>query len=321
MPKIAQTVEEMLLEDDSKVEETQPESILEPDDEVVETTPVVETKPEEPKVEEKAEEKVEEPAADTISSDETPEPTQDVVVEPAQPEKLFAGKYKNVEELEKAYLESQSALTKKSQAVSEKVKEAESMIDEREFEAMVDTEIGDKAINIINKTYATITDQEVQKTAAQYLMSFNTTGDSRYMEAYFNCLDRSVERQLQRQLAQIDMETRQSFASRRSEIIYEPAKKELLQIESEDPEFIKENADILVQVIKSNPKTSVKEIRSLIKQVESRAVEKYKKTLIAQPKIEKSVIIPATKAPAPRPEDKPKKPEYAMSVAEMLATA
>ena len=59
-----------------------------------------------------------------------------------------------------------------------------------------------------------------------------------------------MERQLQRQLAQIDMETRQSFASRRSEIIYEPAKKELLQIESEDPEFIKENADILVQVIK-----------------------------------------------------------------------
>lgn len=311
MEQIAKTVEEMLMEDDSTVEETKPESIFEPDDEVAETTPVEETKPEEPKIEEK----VEEPATDTISSEESVESTPDVV---EQPKKLYAGKYERPEDLEKAYTELQSAFTKKSQAVSEKVKETETLIDDREFENKIAAEVETKALDAITKTYVSITDPEIRKKAAECLMGYNTTGDTRYMELYYNCLEPSVDRQLQKQLTQISLETRQSYASRRNEIMYEPVKKELLEMESEDPEFLKENADILVQVIKSNPKTSIREIRDLIKQVEERAIDKYKKISITAPKVEKSPIVPAQKAQPPKAEDKPKKPEYAMSVKEML---
>lgn len=301
----------------------EPEVKEEPKVEEVPTTEpkkeeVVEAPEEEPKPEVKEEPKAEESVDNTTSSSEKPEDTQDIVEELEQPKKKYAGKFENPDDLEKAYTDLQTAFTKKSMAVSEKVKETESLIDEREFEARIDAEIETKAIDLINKTYATITDPEAQKTAAQYLMGYNTSGDTRYMEAYFNCLDRSVERQLQRQLTQISIETRQSYASRRNEIVYEPARKELMEIEAEDPDFIKENSEILVQVLKSNPKTSVKEIRSLVKQVRKKAVEDYKKTIQTQPKVEKSAVVPTQKAPAPKPEDAPKKPERLMSVKEML---
>ena len=315
---IIDMLQEPEVKEELKVEEA---PTAEPEKEEVVEAPEEEPKPEvkeEPKAEVKEEPKAEESVDNTTSSSEKPEDTQDIVEEPEQPKKKYAGKFENPDDLEKAYIDLQTAFTKKSMAVSEKVKEAESLVDEREFEAMIDAEIETKAIDLINKTYATITDPEAQKIAAQYLMGYNTSGDIRYIEAYFNCLDRSVERQLQRQLTQISIETRQSYASRRNEIIYEPARKELMEIEAEDPDFIKENSEILVQALRSNPKTSVKEIRSLIKQVREKAVEDYKKTILKKPKVEKSAVVPTQKAPAPKPEDKPKKPERLMSVKEML---
>ena len=305
MTEKVKTIMEMLAEEPEKKEEVKVEEVQ------PEKSEAAEIKVEEPKIEEKAEEvKIE-------TSDEEPAKEEVEEVKPAE-KKLYAGKFEKPEDLEKAYSELQSAFTKKSQNVSEKVKETETLLDEREFEQKVASEIENKALGLIEKSFAGITDEESRKKGAEYLMGYKSTGDYRFIEAYYNCLPPTVDRQLQKQLTQVALETRQDFASRRSEIMYEPVKKELMEIEKEDPEFLKVNQDILVQAIKNNPKTSVKEIRELIKVVQNRAVEDYKKSQKSAPKVEKSAITPVQKAPAPKPEDAPKKPFYQMSVKEML---
>lgn len=326
MGEVVKTIAEMLAEPmETEVAEKKDEVVIE---KPAESNPAPSDIPEEkepdvkdPEVKEQEDVVQPEPKDEEIQpepKDEEiqPEPKVDepVVVE----KKLYAGKFEKPEDLEKAYGELQSAFTKKSQNVSEKIKETESMLDEREFQNKMASVIEDKALSLIEKTYATITDDESRKQAAEMLMGYKSTGDVRYIDNFYNFLDPTVDRQLQKNLTALSLSVKQDFASRRNEIMYEPVKKELAEIEAEDPEFLKENQEILVQVIRNNPKTSVRETRELIKQVEARAVEKYKKTLTVAPKVEKSPIIPVQKASAPKPEDAPKKPWEKMTVKEML---
>lgn len=271
---------------------------------------------------EPAEETSAEPAEESKPAEEpaTEEPAEEPVTEeePVEtPKELILGKFKTVEDLQKAYTNLEQQYSKKSQQVSEATK----ISNPSEFDNMVSQEISKAGWDLVNKAMETISDPEQLKEATFALEQYKRTGDGSLLEKARGFLSPRVDRQLEVEFMNTSAAIKQEANRYRDEIELQPVRESLEELEKEDPDWLNEKThqDILVEAIKLNRKVNVREIKNLIKTVEEKAVERYKaKERKQQVKKEEKVSAVSVKAPERVDPPAPKKEWYNMSLEEQL---
>lgn len=216
----------------------------------------------------KEEAKSEEPAAEEVKNAE----------EPAQEEQapLILGKFKSQDDLINAYQNLQKEFSKKSQQVVE----ASHMSTPDELEKTISEKIENMAVEEVRNTLLKIDNDEDRKEAIDALERYRKTGDYQLVEKARSFLSNKADRYLEVNLRDKAAEIKQDYLSKRDEIELEPVREQLMALEQEDPEWLKDedNQAIIVEAIKLNRKVDVKGVKQLIDNVAKKAVESYKKS-------------------------------------------
>lgn len=277
-------------------ESTQPKTEEEP---VEKKAPVAEEDPKAKK----------EPETVPEKADEDPEV-------PEQP-KLYAGRFKTPEELEKGYENLQREFSKKAQQAKEAV---ETFTTPGEFEMRIAAAIDKVAVEKVEHAVGAINNPEHLKEATAAIAMYKRTGDIVHIEKARGFLDRTTDRRLDREMFNAAAEIKQDFLSKRTEIEMEPIKEQLMEMHKEDPDWVmdKDNQSIMDLAISLNPRVDLREIKKMIQDLGTRAVEKYKageaakiaKEAAKKPNVSLDGGARTPPPPAPKSEDEMTTAEY-----------
>lgn len=293
------------LKDFAPQEPTEPETPAEPAPE--EPTPAEEPAqpaPEEPQ-----------PTEPEPAPAEEPEPAP---AEPAQPEepKMYAGKFKSVDDLVEGYKNLEKRFTEKSQVAKEAVQ-----VKSDDFDKAVKTAIAEENWKIVNQAFETIAKPEDAKEAQYLLSQFRRTGDASLLEQARGYLDARVDRRLEVDCMNKAAEIQQRANEHRQEILLKPLSDELDKMAEEDPAFMndEQNQNLLAMAIKLNPTTI--DVRAVKKEIQAYYKMAYEKGKLAA---EKAVAkkaekqAPSLKSKAHVEPPKPVKPDWQKTTQEML---
>lgn len=282
------------------------------------------TEPENPATEEPADKETQpseptEPAKPAEGGEQATEPTEPT--QPEQPEKapeLILGKFKNPEELAKAYTNLEKMYSQKQQKAAEERKYTEP----DEFDRMVASEIENVALQTLEKTIGTISNPEHLKEATAALAMYKRTGDLKHIETARGFLDNATDRRLEVELRNVAGQIKQAANAHRDEIELAPQQAVLQEIEDEDPDWLAEplHQNLIVMALQLNRKADIREVKKQIDAIGENAVKKYiaaeaKKAAVAAAKKPTVSIKDASRAMPPEPPKDFKK----MSIEEQLA--
>ena len=157
------------LKDFAPQEPTEPETPAEPAPE--EPAPAEEPEPAQPESGEP------QPTEPEPAPAEEPKPVE----EPAQPEepKMYAGKFKSVDDLVEGYKNLEKRFTEKAQVAKEAVQ-----VKSDDFDKAVKTAIAEENWKIVNQAFETIAKPEDAKEAQYLLSQFRRTGDPALLEQH-----------------------------------------------------------------------------------------------------------------------------------------
>lgn len=248
--------------------------------------------------------------------DEPATPPATSATEAPEP-KLILGKFKSQEDLEKAYVNLEKMHSQKMQ----KTQEENKFTSPTEFDNAVVGAIERVALRQVEDAVSKIADPEHLKEATAAVAMYRRTGDIQYIDQARGYLDRAADRRLQDDMRNAALEIKQQYGARRDEIMLQPIREGLIELEKEDPEWMKEelHQQVLTAAIKLNNRVNVKSIKEMITQIGEHAVEKYKaaearKKAIADAK-KPNVSVKSATAPTPKT---PEKPWDQMSLQEQL---
>lgn len=293
------------LKDLNPQEPTEPETPAEPAPE--EPAPAEEPAqpaPEEPK-----------PADPEPAPAEEPTPAPE---EPAQPEepKMYAGKFKSVDDLVEGYKNLEKRFTEKAQVAKEAVQ-----VKSDDFDRAVKTAIAEENWKIVNQAFETIAKPEDAKEAQYLLSQFRRTGDPALLEQARGYLDARVDRRLEVDCMNKAAEIQQRANEHRQEILLKPLSDELDKMAEEDPTFMndEQNRNLLAMAIKLNPTTI--DVRAVKKEIQAYYKMAYEKGKLAAEKVAAKKAekqAPSLKSKEHVEPPKPVKPDWQKTTQEML---
>lgn len=297
------------LKDFAPQEPTEPETPAEPAPE--EPTPAEE--PAQPAPEES------QPTEPEPAPAEEPEPAPTEPTEPAQPEepKMYAGKFKSVDDLVEGYKNLEKRFTEKAQVAKEAVQ-----VKSDDFDKAVKTAIAEENWKIVNQAFETIEKPEDAKEAQYLLSQFRRTGDPALLEQARGYLDARVDRRLEVDCMNKAAEIQQRANEHRQEILLKPLSDELDKMAEEDPAFMndEQNQNLLAMAIKLNPTTI--DVRAVKKEIQAYYKMAYEKGKLAAEKAAAKKVeqksAPSLKSPAHVEQPKPEKPYWQKSIEEQL---
>ena len=296
------------LKDLAPQEPTEPETPAEP----APAEPAPAEEPAQPE-EEKPQPTEPEPAPAEESEPAPAEPT-----EPAQPEepKMYAGKFKSVDDLVEGYKNLEKRFTEKAQVAKEAVQ-----VKSDDFDKAVKTAIAEENWKIVNQAFETIAKPEDAKEAQYLLSQFRRTGDPALLEQARGYLDARVDRRLEVDCMNKAAEIQQRANEHRQEILLKPLSDELDKMAEEDPAFMndEQNQNLLAMAIKLNPTTI--DVRAVKKEIQAYYKMAYEKGKLAAEKAAAKKAekqAPSLKSKAYVEPPKPEKPDWQKTTQEML---
>lgn len=262
----------------------------------------------------------EEPATEPAPANEPTEPQEPTTPDESQPTepatepattepapageepKLILGKFKTHEDLEKAYVNLEKMASQKAQRATEEQR----FTSPTEFDNMVAANIEKVALNHIETAISKIADPEQLKEATAALAMYRRTGDLEHIERARGYLDRGADRRLETDLRNAAASIKEEMGARRDDILLEPVKEALMELEEEDSEWMQDpiHQQVLTASIKLNRQVNVRAIKEMINEIGENAVKKYiaaeakKKAVAAETK--PNVSVKAASAPAPK---------------------
>lgn len=247
---------------------------------------------------------------------EEPEPAP---TEPAQPEepKMYAGKFKSVDDLVEGYKNLEKRFTEKAQVAKEAVQ-----VKSNDFDKAVKTAIAEENWKIVNQAFETIEKPEDAKEAQYLLSQFRRTGDPALLEQARGYLDARVDRRLEVDCMNKAAEIQQRANEHRQEILLKPLSDELDKMAEEDPAFMndEQNQNLMAMAIKLNPTTI--DVRAVKKEIQAYYKMAYEKGKLAAEKAAAKKVeqksAPSLKSPAHVEQPKPEKPYWQKSIEEQL---
>lgn len=296
------------LKDFAPQEPTEPETPAEPAPE----EPAPAEEPAQPEAEEP------QPTEPEPAPAEEPEPAPAEPTEPAQPEepKMYAGKFKSVDDLVEGYKNLEKRFTEKSQVAKEAVQ-----VKSDDFDKAVKTAIAEENWKIVNQAFETIAKPEDAKEAQYLLSQFRRTGDPALLEQARGYLDARVDRRLEVDCMNKAAEIQQRANEHRQEILLKPLSDELDKMAEEDPAFMndEQNQNLMAMAIRLNPTTI--DVRAVKKEIQAYYKMAYEKGKLAAEKAvakkaEKQAPSLTSKAHVEPP--KPVKPDWQKTTQEML---
>lgn len=265
---------------------------------------------------EPTEEKTSEPVAEEQKTEEQPveQPAEQPVV--AEEPRVYAGKFKTIEDLENSYKNLQREFTKKSQQVA-----AEKKVSSDDFDNAVDERIGQGVMQLLNNAISTIQNPEHAKEAIFALNQFQRTGDMELIEKARGFLDPRIDRRLEVDWMNYAAQVRQEANQYRDQIELQPVREALTEIENEDPDWLGDpsHQQMIVAAIKMNRKVDVRSVKKMIQECEEKAVQRYIASQSKKVATEAEKVAEISPKTDNRVEPEPKKKNYdSLTTEEML---
>lgn len=235
-----------------------------------------------------------------------PVTTQEPAQEPEKEPELILGKFKNTDELVKAYQSLQSEFSKRSQQAKQEEK-----VQTGEFDKMVASEIQRSNWEAVNQAFSTIANADDKKEALYLLEQFRLTGNEDLFEQARKYLDPRVDRRLEVQCMNNMGEIQQKYNAQRDEIELEPVARALDELDKEEPGWLEQPAvqDLMVEAIKLNRKVDVRAVKAKIKAYEDEVIKRYEAKLARENAVkaeQQAVAVKAAAQPEPvAPKAKP----------------
>lgn len=219
-----------------------------------------------------------EPEQPAETPTEPAQPTEEPATEPAEPAapeepKMILGKFKSYDDLEKAYTNLEKMASQKAQRASEEQK----FTSPTEFDNMVAANIEKVALGQIEDAISKIQNPEHLKEATAALAMYRRTGDIQHIETARGFLDRGTDRRLETEIRNSAAMIKEELGARRDDILLEPVKQSLMELEDEDPDWLADpiHQQVLTASIKLNRQVNVKAIKAMINEIGENAVKKY----------------------------------------------
>lgn len=253
---------------------------------------------------------------------EEPKPTDEPAPAPEEPApveepKMYAGKFKSVDDLVEGYKNLEKRFTEKSQVAKEAVQ-----VKSDDFDKAVSAAIAEENWKIVNQAFETISKPEDAKEAQYLLAQFRRTGDASLLEQARGYLDARVDRRLEVDCMNKAAEIQQRANAHRQEILLKPLSDELDKMAEEDPDFMndEQNQNLMAMAIKLNPTTV--DVRAVKKEIQAYYKMAYEKGKLAAEKAAAKKVeqkpAPSLKSPAHVEQPKPEKPYWQKSIEEQL---
>ena len=298
------------LKDLNPQEPTEPETPADP-------APVEEPTPAEEPAQPAPEEPQPTPAEEPKPTDEPAPAPEEPAPAPVEEPKMYAGKFKSVDDLVEGYKNLEKRFTEKAQVAKEAVQ-----VKSDDFDKAVSAAIAEENWKIVNQAFETITKPEDAKEAQYLLAQFRRTGDASLLEQARGYLDARVDRRLEVDCMNKAAEIQQRANAHRQEILLKPLSDELDKMAAEDPAFMndEQNQNLMAMAIKLNPTTV--DVRAVKKEIQAYYKMAYEKGKLAAEKAAAKKAeqkpAPSLKSPAHVEQPKPEKPYWQKSIEEQL---